>query len=111
MAATVRSISSCVLKKCGDTRRLRSARPLVTAAAVEVGFDVAEIDVDQAERLRTIEVAQHTALARDPADFLGRKEIAVRGRDVSDRDEPGARRNGFGDRVDMIVGARMRIIM
>ena len=42
----------------------RPARPLVRAAAVEVRLDVAQIDVEQAERLRAVDERQDAALAR-----------------------------------------------
>src|SRR5207253_5345257 len=66
---------------------LRSAGPLVTAAGVEVGLDVAEIDVEQAERLRAVEMEQRAVLVDDAADLLGWKEIAVRIRHVGDLDD------------------------
>mgnify|MGYP003693885441 CR=1 FL=1 len=42
----------------------RTARPLVGAAAVEVRLDVAQIDVEQPERLRAVDQRQDAALAR-----------------------------------------------
>src|SRR5207237_6418991 len=53
-----------------DTDLFRPARPFVAAPAVEVRLDVAQIDVEQPERLRAVQVAQHAVLAGDAADLL-----------------------------------------
>src|SRR5262249_50279488 len=54
-----------------DAVLLRAARPLVRAAAVEVGLDAGEVDVHQAEALRAVDERHDAALASEPAELGG----------------------------------------
>src|SRR5262245_17488180 len=50
-----------------DTCLFGAARPLVGAPRVKVGLNIAEIDIQQPERLGSIDEGQDLALARQPA--------------------------------------------
>ena len=56
----------------------RAARPLVGAATVEVGLDVGQVDVEQAETLRAVEQRQDAApRASAQISFAGNRSPTV----------------------------------
>ena len=92
-----------------DAVLLRAAGPLVRAAAVKVRLHVAQVDVDQAERLRAVHQREDAALAGQRAERLGRKQIADRAGLVGEGDHSGSRRDRLGERVDVVLHPRVRV--
>ena len=79
------------------------------AAAVEVGLDVAQVDVEQSERLRAVDERQDAAVARELADLFRGEHVADRAGEVREPDHFRVRRDRACERVDVVLRAWMRI--
>ncbi len=92
-----------------DAVFLRAAWPLVGAAAIEIRLHVAQIDVEQPERLSSVDEAHDAALARQRADLLCREHVADGAGQVGDGDDLGPWGNCLGERVDVVLEPGMRV--
>ena len=85
-----------------------TAWPLVRAATKEVRLDVGEIEIQHAKRARTIHQRQNPVLARYPTKLRRRKDVTDGARVVREREHARPGRDGFRDRVDVVVRTWMR---
>ena len=84
---------------------------LCALPGVEVGIDVAQIDVERAERLRAVEQRQHAARASRRTDLLGREQVADGVGEMREGEDLGARRQRLAERVDVVLGAGVRVLL
>ena len=82
------------------------------AAGVEVGLDVGEVDVEQAEALRAVDQRQDAALARAArhSSLAGIRSPTVLDRCVK-RQHLRPRRDRLGEGVDVVVLPGMRVLL
>src|SRR5439155_27309835 len=98
-ATWIRAVNACpdsLLRALVDVEYavlLWPARPLVRAAAVEIRLHLAQVDVQQPERLRAVDEREHAALARDPAQLFRGKQVADRAGQMGECEHFGLRRD------------------
>ena len=88
-----------------------TTRPLVRASRVEVGVDLAKIDIEQAERLGAVEQGDHAARFGSRADLLGREEVANGVGEMRKGEDLGPCRHRLAERVDVVIGPWMRVLL
>ena len=88
---------------------LRTARPLVRAAGIEIRLHVGEIDVQHTERLRTVDERQRAVFPGEATQLARGKQVSHRGGDVGKGDQAGGRRELTSKGGDVGVRSRMRI--
>ncbi len=60
---------------------------------------------------RAVDERQDAALARDPAQLLGRHQVADRAREMREAQDLRSRRDGARERLDVVLLSRVRILL
>ena len=78
------------------------------AAGVEVGIHLAQVDVEQAERLRAVDEGQDAALPGEATQLSRGEEVADRAREVGEGQHLRLRGQGLREGVDVVLRSRVR---